>query len=35
MSEATPARQAGRAGMKKELPEHFKAYRHVWVFIEY
>ena len=21
--------------MKKELPEHFKAYRHVWVFIEY
>lgn len=26
---------AGRAGMKKELPEHFKAYKHVWVFIEY
>ena len=25
----------GRAGMKRELPEHFKAYRHVWVFIEY
>ena len=24
-----------RAGMKKELPEHFKAYKHVWVFIEY
>ena len=24
----------GRAGMKKELPEHFKAYRHVWVFVE-
>jgi len=23
-----------RAGTKKELPEHFKAYRHVWVFIE-
>jgi electron transfer flavoprotein alpha subunit len=23
-----------RAGAKKELPEHFKAYRHVWVFIE-
>jgi electron transfer flavoprotein alpha subunit len=21
--------------MKKELPEHFKAYRHVWVFVEY
>ena len=35
---ATPtpaARQGGRAGMKKELPEHFKAYRHVWVFVEY
>ncbi|MDR3536317.1 MAG: electron transfer flavoprotein subunit alpha/FixB family protein [Acetobacteraceae bacterium] len=29
----TPA--AGRAGMKKELPERFKAYKHVWVFIEY
>jgi electron transfer flavoprotein alpha subunit len=24
-----------RATMKKELSEHFKAYRHVWVFIEY
>lgn len=24
----------GRAGMKKELPEHFRAYKHVWVFIE-
>ena len=36
MSQA-PAQAAGgsRAGMKKELPEHFKAYRHVWVFIEY
>ena len=21
--------------MKKELPEHFRAYRHVWVFVEY
>lgn len=32
----TPARPApSRAGMRKELPEHFKAYRHVWVFIEY
>lgn len=30
-----PAPAAGRAGLKKELPEHFKAYRHVWVFIEY
>ena len=24
----------GRAGMKKELPERFKSYKHVWVFIE-
>ena len=31
----TPAAAGGRAGMKKELPEHFKAYRHVWVFVEY
>lgn len=31
MSE-TPA--AGRAGMRKELPEHFRDYRNVWVFIE-
>lgn len=30
---AKPA-AGGRAGMKKELPEHFKAYKHVWVFIE-
>jgi electron transfer flavoprotein alpha subunit len=36
MSEAAkpaPA-QPGRAGTKKELPEHFKAYKHVWVFVE-
>ena len=26
--------RGGRAGMKKELPEHFKAYKHVWVFVE-
>src|ERR1035438_966676 len=26
---------AGRAGSKKELPEHFKAYKGVWVFVEY
>jgi electron transfer flavoprotein alpha subunit len=26
---------AGRGGLKKELPEHFKSYKHVWVFIEY
>ncbi len=30
----TPPPAAGRAGMKKELPDHFKNYRHVWVFIE-
>ena len=30
-----PPRPAGRAAMKKELPDHFKAYRHVWVFVEY
>ena len=30
----TPPPAAGRAGMKKELPAHFKDYRHVWVFIE-
>ncbi len=37
MSEpAKPPAQAttGRAAAKKELPEHFKAYKHVWVFIE-
>lgn len=25
---------SSRAGTKKELPEHFKAYKHVWVVIE-
>ena len=30
----TAAPAAGRAATKKELPEHFKAYKHVWVFIE-
>ena len=30
----TPAAGGGRASMKKELPEHFKAYKHVWVFVE-
>lgn len=30
---ATPA-PAGRANAKKELPEHLKCYKHVWVFIE-
>lgn len=29
---APPA--GGRAGMKKELSEEFKAYKHVWVFVE-
>jgi len=33
MSEA-PKKPAGRAGLKAELPDHFKAYKHVWVFIE-
>jgi electron transfer flavoprotein alpha subunit len=28
-------RAGGHASKKKELPEHLKAYRHVWVFIEY
>ncbi len=31
---APPAAGGSRAGMKKELPEHFKAYKHVWVVIE-
>ncbi|PBB51939.1 MULTISPECIES: electron transfer flavoprotein subunit alpha/FixB family protein [Mesorhizobium] len=30
----TPRQPPGRAGMKKELPERFRDYRHVWVFIE-
>lgn len=30
---ATPA-PAGRAATKKELPEHFKGYKHIWVFVE-
>ncbi len=25
---------AGRAAAKKELPEHLKAYKHVWIFVE-
>ncbi|RAI00731.1 electron transfer flavoprotein subunit alpha [Acuticoccus sediminis] len=29
-----PAAGAGRASTRKELPEHFKAYRHVWVAME-
>ncbi len=34
MSEATKAPAAGRAQMKTELPERFRDYKHVWVFIE-
>ncbi|GAB4358690.1 MAG: electron transfer flavoprotein subunit alpha/FixB family protein [Oricola sp.] len=36
MSDApnTASAPASRAGTKKELPDHFKAYKHVWVFIE-
>ena len=36
MSDAPkPAAAApSRAAMKKELPEHFKAYKHVWVMVE-
>jgi len=37
MSQPTKAptpQPAGRAASKKELPEHFKAYKHVWVFVE-
>jgi electron transfer flavoprotein alpha subunit len=30
-----PARPtAGRAATKRELPDHFKGYKHVWVFVE-
>lgn len=31
---AKPAASSGRASTKKELPEHFKAYKHVWVAVE-
>jgi electron transfer flavoprotein alpha subunit len=37
MTEPTKApapRPAGRAATKKELPERFRGYKHVWVFIE-
>jgi electron transfer flavoprotein alpha subunit len=30
-----PAPAGSRAGQKKELPEHLKVYRHIWVFVEY
>lgn len=29
-----PNAAAGRSGTKKELPDHFKAYKHVWVVME-
>lgn len=31
---AAAPQAGGRAATKKELPEHLKAYKHVWVFIE-
>ncbi len=31
---AAPAPASSRASMKKELPEHFRGYKHVWVLIE-
>lgn len=35
MSDAPKApAPAGRAAAKKELPEHLKAYKHVWTFVE-
>ncbi len=35
MSDQKPAPAAGgRASMKKELPEKFRDYKHVWVFVE-
>ncbi|MGX5832100.1 electron transfer flavoprotein subunit alpha/FixB family protein [Mesorhizobium sp. 43Arga] len=34
VNQETPPAASGRAGMKKDLPERFKDYRHVWVFIE-
>lgn len=30
-----PAPAGSRANTKKELPEHLRAYKHVWVFIEF
>ena len=35
MTQSPAKPNGGRAATKKELPEHLKAYRHVWVFIEY
>lgn len=33
-TKAAPAAGGSRANAKKELPEHFKAYKHVWVAVE-
>ncbi|MQW89099.1 electron transfer flavoprotein subunit alpha/FixB family protein [Sinorhizobium saheli] len=33
-TKAPPPAALGRASTKKDLPDHFKNYRHVWVFIE-
>jgi electron transfer flavoprotein alpha subunit len=33
-AKAPPPAPAGRAATKKELPEHLKSYKHVWIFIE-
>jgi len=30
----TPAKAPARAGKSKELPEHLKAYKNIWVFVE-
>ena len=34
MADAPAAPAPSRATMKKELPEHFRSYKHVWVNIE-
>ncbi|HXY59130.1 MAG TPA: electron transfer flavoprotein subunit alpha/FixB family protein [Methylocystis sp.] len=34
MSQTPAPAPASRAGAKKELPEHFRGYKHVWVFVE-
>lgn len=31
---ASPPAGGSRSSMKKELPEHFRSYKHVWVFVE-
>ena len=33
-AEKKPPAPSGRAGTRRELPEHFKAYKNVWVVIE-